>query len=164
MHRRLRINLILLGLIGLLAVWIWQAQPPGFQSLTSLDPRQVERIAISDLAGRQINLKKDQGVWLSGASLANADRVQQLLGICQTPSLERFAAPDDLSPFGLDPAPIQLQLDGVLLKIGANDPINGWRYVQIGEQIHLIADGFHHHLTAPPEAWLESPDARTAGG
>lgn len=164
MQRRLRINMILLGLVGLLAVWIWQAQPPGFQPLTSLDPRRVESITISDLSGREINLKKHQGVWLSDTSLANADRVSQLLRICQTPSLERFDAPDDLSPFGLVPAPIQLRLDGLLLNIGTTDPINGWRYVKIGEQIHLIADGFYHHLTAPPEAWLESPDARTAGG
>jgi hypothetical protein len=164
MHRRLRLNLILLAVIGLLAVWIWQAQPPGFQPLTPLDPEQVERIAISDLSGRQTSLRKQQGVWLSGSSLANADRVEQLLGICQTPSLERFVAPDDLSPFGLVPAHIQLQLDGLQLNIGSTDPINGWRYVQIGDQIHLIADGFYHHLTAPPEAWLETPDARTAGG
>lgn len=164
MQRRLRINLILLGLIGGLALWIWQAQPPGFQPLTTLDPAQMERIVISDLSGRQVRLRKVNGVWLSGASLANGERIGQLLGICQTPSLERFAAPDSLSPYGLEPAAIQLQLNQLPLNIGTTDPINGWRYVQIGDQIHLIADGFYHHLTAPPEAWLESPDARTAGG
>ncbi len=164
MERRLRLNLILLAVVALLGIWVWQAQPPGFPPLTSIDPAQVERIAISDLSGRQINLQRREGIWFSGSSLAKAERVRQLLGICQTPSLERFDAPDDLTPFGLTPAPILLRLDGVQLSIGATDPLNGWRYVQIGAQIHLIADGFYHHLTAPPEAWLETPDARTAGG
>ena len=90
--------------------------------------------------------------------------MEQFLGICQTPSLERFRAPSDLAPFNLNPAPILVQLDDLELSIGSTDPVNGWRYVQIGGLIHLIADGFYHHLTAPPEAWLETPDARTAGG
>lgn len=164
MHKRLGINLVLLALVGLLGLWVWHSQPPAFQPLTALQPEQVEHIAISDLSGRQINLRKRDGIWLSGTSLANAKRVGQFLGICQTPSLERFAAPRDLSAFGLDPTRILLRLNGVELRVGNTDPINGWRYVQIGEQIHLIADGFYHHLTAPPEAWLETPDARTAGG
>jgi hypothetical protein len=164
MHPRLRLNLILLALVALLGLWVWQAQSPGFTPLTPLDPAQVKQIAIGDLSGRQVNLQKRDGVWYSGALPANTQRIEQLLGICQTPSLERFLAPTELTPFGLDPAPIQLQLDGLLLKIGASDPIHGWRYVLIEGEIHLIADGFYHHLTAPPEAWLENPDARTAGG
>lgn len=164
MQRRLGINLFLLTLVGLLGLWVWRSQPPGFQPLTSLQPQQVEHIAISDLSGRQINLRKRDGVWLSGTSLAKMEKVEQFLGICQTPSLERFVAPSDLSAFGLNPTRILLRLNGVELRIGNTDPINGWRYVQIGEHIHLIADGFYHHLSAPPEAWLETPDARTAGG
>ncbi|MEJ2694895.1 MAG: hypothetical protein P8166_18235 [Candidatus Thiodiazotropha sp.] len=84
-------------------------------------------------------------------------RINQLLAICHTASLERFPTPADTSPFGLAPAPIQLRLDGLTLDIGGTEPVNGWRYVRIGDQIHLIADGFYHHLTAAPAEWLESP-------
>ena len=164
MDRRLAINLFLLLLVGLLGFWVWHSQPPAFQPLTALQPEQVEVIAISDLSGRQIDLRKQDGVWLSGSSLANAERITQFLGICETPSLERFPTPTDLRGFGLSPPLILLRLNDIELRIGTTDPINGWRYVQIGEQIHLIADGFYHHLSAPPDAWLETPDARTAGG
>ncbi len=157
MDRRWRLNLILLLAAALLGVLVWQTQPPGFMPLTTLAPASVERIEISDLSGRHVLLQKQAGVWRSGDTVANRARIQQLLGICATPSLERFAAPADLHPFGLDPAPIRLQLGSQTLDFGNTDPVNGWRYVRIGNEIHLIADGFYHHLSAPPEAWLETP-------
>ncbi len=157
MTRRWRINLMLLLAALLLGVAVWLAQPPGFAPLTSLDPAAVIRIEISDLSGRQILLQKQSTLWRSGEATANAPRIGQLLGLCTTPSLERFPVPSDLRPFGLDPAPIRLRLNSLTLDFGNTDPINGWRYVRIGDQIHLIADGFYHHLSAPPEAWLETP-------
>lgn len=157
MNRRLRINLVLLATVALLGALIWFARPGGFPSLTPLDPATVELIEISDLSGRQIRLQKETRGWRSGSVAANRPRINQLLGICRTASLERFPAPADLSPFGLDPAPIRLRLDGLIIDFGATDPVNGWRYVRIGKQIHLIADGFYHHLTAAPTEWLESP-------
>lgn len=157
MQRRLWLNMILLVAAGLLGLLVWQAQPPGFSPLTPLSPASVERIEISDLSGRQIELWKQAGVWRSGSAITNQQRISQLLSICDTPSLEHFTAPSDLTPFGLDPAPIRLNLNGQTLEFGATDPVNGWRYVRIGEQIHLIADGFYHHLTAPLPDWLEPP-------
>jgi hypothetical protein len=157
MERRLRLNLILLAAAGLLGLFVWQLRSPGLPPLTTLDAARVERIEISDLSGRHILLQKTAGLWRSGGAAADRERIAQLLRICDTPSLERFPAGDELAQFGLDPAPIRLRLDRVSLDIGAVDPLNGWRYVRIEERIHLIADGFYHHLTAPPEAWLETP-------
>ncbi len=157
MNRQLRLNLILLAIAGLLGLFIWQTQTPGLPPLTPLDPAHIEHIDISDLSGRHIQLKKEAGVWRIGGAAADRKRIMQLLGICATPSLQRFPTDTELARFGLDPAPIRLRLDTLSLHIGAVDPVNGWRYVRIGEQIHLIADGFYHHLTAPPEAWLETP-------
>jgi hypothetical protein len=157
MNRQLRVNLILLATVALLGALIWFAQPAGFPPLTPLDPFTVELIEISDLSGRQIRLQRDARGWRSGSATANHPRIAQLLGICRTASLDRFPTPADLSPFGLDPAPIRLRLDGLIIDFGTTDPINGWRYVRVGNQIHLIADGFYHHLTAAPGEWLESP-------
>lgn len=156
MQRRLRHNLLLLLLAALLGLAVWFSRPAGLPPLTSLDPAGVTRIEISDLSGRHILLQQRDGVWVSDGRRADQARVAQLLGICRTPSLERFPAPVALQPYALDPAPILLRLNGERLAFGATDPINGWRYVLIGRQIHLIADGFYHHLSAPPEAWLES--------
>lgn len=157
MNRRLRINLTLLATAALLGVLIWLAQPAEFPPLTALDPATVELIEISGLSGRQIRLQRDTSGWHSDTATADQPRINQLLGICRTASLDRFPTPADLSPFGLDPAPIRLRLDGLTIDFGATDPLNGWRYVRIGKQIHLIADGFYHHLTAAPAEWLESP-------
>jgi hypothetical protein len=156
MERRLRLNLTLLAVACLLGLLVWQAQSPGMPPLTPLDPGEIESIVISDLAGRQVALHKREGVWLSGSAPADAGRIAQLLRICRTPSLDRFTPSGELTPFGLEPAPIRLRIDQLTLDFGATDPLNGWRYVRIGERIHLIADGFYHHLTAPPDAWLET--------
>ena len=155
MQRRWLGNLILLLVAGVLGLVVWQAQSPALQPLTGLEPGQISRIDISDLSGRQVQLTKQAGQWHLGSGMADQVRVVQLLGISRTQSLERFAVPADLRPFGLEPAPIRLRLDDLTLDFGATDPINGWRYVRIGGTIHLIADGYYHHLTAAPESWLE---------
>jgi hypothetical protein len=139
------------GLLGLLA-WLSQPSPP--PPLTQLDPLQITRIGISDLQGREISLLRQGERWTSNNRAADPSRIGQLLKICLTPSLQRFAAPDDLAPYGLAPAPIVLTLDDSTLSFGNTDPVNGWRYVHHQGEVHLIADGFYHHLVAPAEAWL----------
>jgi len=157
MERRLRLNLLLLLLVALLGLAVWFSRPTERPPLTSIDPAEVTRIEISDLSGRHILMLRRDGQWyLDGGRRADQVRVVQLLGICRTPSLERFPAPASLHPFGLEAAPILLRLNDTNLAFGTTDPIHGWRYVHIGNQIHLIADGFFHHLSAPPEAWQES--------
>jgi hypothetical protein len=154
MSRRFRLNLLLLGVASLLGLLVWWSQPPPLPALTRLDPQKIGRIQINDLQGREIKLTQDQGQWMSGTQRADQKRVGQLLKICGTPSLNRFEAPDDLSPYGLDPALLVMKLDDATLRFGSNDPLNGWRYVLYRGEVHLIADGFYHHLNAPPEAWL----------
>jgi hypothetical protein len=154
MDRRLRLNLLLLLLVALLGLAVWFSRPADPTPLTSIDPAEVTRIEISDLSGRHIQMRRRDGEWyLDGGKRADQARVAQLLGICRTSSLARFPAPVSLKPYGLKAAPIMLRLNDKSLAFGATDPIHGWRYVLIGKQIHLIADGFYYHLSAPPEAW-----------
>ncbi|MEW8398838.1 MAG: hypothetical protein AB2707_22000 [Candidatus Thiodiazotropha sp.] len=159
MKNRVAVNLLLILLIGLLGLLLWWSQPDALPPLTELDPHQISRITINDLQGREIALARSQDRWMSGSQAADQSRVRQLLQICRTPSLRRFDAPDDLQPYGLAPAPLVMRLDDAILMFGDNDPLNGWRYVHYLGEVHLIADGFYHHLVAPPEAWL----AKTAG-
>ncbi|MCG8044516.1 MAG: DUF4340 domain-containing protein [Candidatus Thiodiazotropha endolucinida] len=154
MVSRTKINLLLLAAVGLLGLLVWLSQPAPLPPLTHLDPQQITRIRINDLQGREISLMRRQNQWMSGDQPADQSRVRQLLKICRTPSLSRFTAPDDLEPYGLAPSPIMMALDDTTLSFGNSDPVNGWRYVHHRGEVHLIADGFYHHLIAPPEAWL----------
>ena len=155
MSRRSLINLILLGLITLASLLIWQLQPDPLPPLTTLQPDQIHSIRITDPAGRDIQLKKTAGQWRLNQSAANTQRIEQLLSISTTLSLNRFPLPSErLGEFGLQPAGIHLRLNEIELDFGTTDPIRGWRYVRQGDQIHLIGDGFYHHLTAAEEAYL----------
>jgi hypothetical protein len=151
---RAKINLLLFAIAGLLGLLAWLSQPSPPPPLTLLDPQQISRIRISDLQGDETSLLRLENHWMIGDRPADQSRVRQLLKICQTPSLRRFTAPDDLAPYGLTPAPIVMTLDDSTLSFGNIDPVNGWRYVLYQGEVHLIADGFYHHLIAPAEAWF----------
>jgi hypothetical protein len=153
-HTRAKINLLLLAVVALLGLLVWLSQPSPLPPLTQLDPQQITRIRISNLQGRETSLLQQENLWMSDNRPADQPRVRQLLKICQTPSLQRFTAPDDLTPYDLAPAPIVMTLNDSTLSFGNIDPVNGWRYVLHQGEVHLIADGFYHHLVAPTEAWL----------
>ncbi|MES9977273.1 MAG: hypothetical protein ABW107_00830, partial [Candidatus Thiodiazotropha sp. 6PLUC5] len=97
--------------------------------------------------------------WMIGERAGINSRVKQLLEICRTESLRHFPAPAELKPFGLDQPNLILRLNQTQFSFGTTDPINGWRYVLHRGEIHLIGNGFQHHLIAPIDAWLESRDA-----
>jgi len=158
MSRRTLINLLLFALAGLLGLLVWWLQPQPLPALTSLSPEQVERIRISHAGGEEILLIRRSDGWSLDGAPANTDRIEQLLGICATPSLRRFAVPtEDLRQFGLDRPVLRLWLNDLVLSFGTTDPVHGWRYVRLGETIHLIGDGFHHHLNAAADEFLERP-------
>lgn len=156
MSRRTLINLILFGLTLIAGLLVWLLQPVPLPLLTSLQPEQIHSIRITNTAGRDIQLKKSAGQWRLNQSNANTQRIEQLLGITTTPSLQRFPVPvDRLAEFGLGPPGISLWLNEIKLDFGTIDPIRGWRYVLLRDRVHLIGDGFYHHLTAGKEAYLD---------
>jgi hypothetical protein len=155
MSRRSLINLLLSTLVLALALGIWWLQPQGLPPLTPLQAGQIERIRISDTTGREIRLEKRAGHWWREQTPANEPRIAQLLGICTTPSLRRFPIGEkQLAEFGLAPPALHLWLNDLELAFGSTDPINGWRYVRLEGWIHLIGDGFQHHLSAPASTFV----------
>ncbi|MCG7987415.1 MAG: DUF4340 domain-containing protein [Candidatus Thiodiazotropha weberae] len=158
MSHKLRLNLILMVVIGLLAVLVWQSQPESMAPLSQLAPAEIRNITI--LSGtNSLTMRLEQDQWLIDDRPGLTSRIEQLLTISQTASLKQFPAPPDLTPFGLDNPGIVLLLDQARFSFGDIDPLNGWRYVLYNGVIHLIGNGYHHHLTAPLEAWLAQPDA-----
>ncbi|HEC15846.1 MAG TPA: hypothetical protein ENI99_04625 [Sedimenticola sp.] len=154
-----------LGLLALVIVLALMAiYEPGLETaqkappLTRLKPEEVHFIRLSDNRGRDLVLEKRQGAWRMTRpyeKAADEVRIGQLLGITTTRSFSRFAAPRDrLAEFGLAPPSIRLQLNDLELEIGGNEPLRFRRYVRIGDQIHLIGNGFHHHLMASAEDYV----------
>ena len=159
MRDQTRTNLTLLTIAVLLGLLVWWSQPSPPQPLSQLVPQEITSIEINNGSGEPILLRLTDNQWLIGDRPADSGRIEQLLKISETPSLHRFAAPRDLQPYGLAPAHLTLRLNQELFAFGVNDPVNGWRYVLHRDEIHLIGDGFHHHLTAPSKTWMETPDA-----
>ena len=163
MSNRTLINLGLFALVALLgAIAIYE---PGLEEhsrtlppLTSMQPEEIHRIRLSNPGNLSIVLEKKDGQWRMTTpqeAAANTDKIQQLLGIATTSSHSRFPLPKErLAEFGLEPGSIHLQLNELVLEFGNNDPLNFQRYVRIGDQLHLISNGFHHHLMASVDAYL----------
>lgn len=167
MNNRILINLgllLLVLLLGTIAIYEpglednTQPRPP----LTSLQPEAIQHIELNNPSHTKIALKKVNGRWqmiAPQAAPANEKKIKELLGIVSTNSYSRFPVdPQRLSEFGLDPAPIKLRLNNLELEFGGNDPLQFRRYVRIGNQLHLISNGFHHHLVAGVNDYLATAE------
>jgi hypothetical protein len=162
MSGRTRLNLLLVAAMMALAFATYldlrqidSAAPP----LTQLDPSLIRHIRISDHRGRDIRLERQGDHWYMihpYAVHADDDRIETLMGITSTPVHRRFsAAQHRLDSFGLAPVRLRLWLNNLEFAFGATDPIHFRRYVSQNGSIMLIDDGFQHHLTAPPESFVD---------
>ncbi len=149
-----RANWLLLAVAGLLGIIIYtdsrQAQE-NHTPITRLDSSQISRILIKHDDTVIARLQRQEDDWIDLASdspPANREWINKLLHIAQLPSLHHFPVADlDLVRFGLQPPRYQLQLDGQIIRFGDIDPASGLRYVQVGQTIHLISDGYSHYLS-----------------
>jgi hypothetical protein len=127
--------------------------------LTGLDPERIAEVTIERNGEPAIRLQRTGEGWRMQAPYAvdaDAARIDQLVRIAATPvyrSLPETALADHL---GLAPERVRLTLDGLALRFGDTDPIDQRRYVAIGDRIHLINDGFQHHLLAPATDYVSN--------
>ena len=156
MSRLLRANLIMAALVvvlGLLA-WLEPGLEPGrtLPPLTELSPAAARSLRLFKGNDLVLGLElTEQGWQLSApaAGVAENERVRELLGLLRTPSLRRFAVPAERhAEFGLAEPEFILEVDGVPIAFGGLDPVTQQRYVLYAGQVHLIGDGFRHHLLA----------------
>ena len=168
MNRKL-VNLGLFVLVLFLALVVYlepgMEQPIEKTPLTQLKPEEVNYIRINDAHGRNLIMEKQQGSWQMTSPYkrpANEQRIKQLLDITATRSFSQFTiAEERLAQFGLDPAAIYLQLNDVKLEVGGNESIRFRRYVRIGDQVHLINNGYHHHLMAQADDFVRKAEVPT---
>lgn len=163
MSSRTLINLGLLVLVALLTtIAVYEPgldkQTSKSSPLTNLQPHEIHTIRLSNPSNLGIKLEKREGTWYMTApqqGAANSNKIEQLLGITVTSSHSRFPLPKErLKEFGLDQPGIRLELNELVMEFGNNEPLHFRRYVRIDDQLHLISNGFHHHLTAGVNDYL----------
>ena len=153
MNKRLLLNLLMLiGVLALIAVVVYKPgieAPPKNPPLTDLDAEQVSRIEIAR-GGDALTLeRRDDGWWIVGDPALPADPIQvnSLLRLLDTRPARSYPASElDLAQLQLDPAQTTLRLDATELRFGGTDPLDNLRYVQLGDQVHLIQDNYQHIL------------------
>jgi hypothetical protein len=146
-----RANLALAGLAALLfsLLRLQDAAAPALPPLTAQSAAEVHEITL--FRGPQLawSLLRDAEGWMlthPQVQRVAVERVTALLGVLQTPSLERFPAPPALGPYGLESPAYRLAFDGRALSFGGTEPTTGHRYVLWEDRVHLIGDAFYPYL------------------
>ena len=150
------INLALLLLIGVLVLLV--IYEPGIEAphenprLLDIEREAVHQIRIERQGQETVALERNaRGEWNLTAPLAIAAsefRISSLLRITEQKSLGSFPADSaKLAGYGLDAPRVTLTLnDRFKLAFGDNTPLDQRRYVQLGDQVHLITDVSYYHL------------------
>jgi len=160
-NRLLRANLFLAILVVLLGLVAWfepgRDREPTLPALTDLSPAAARGLRLFRGNDLVLGLELTEDGWRLVAPTTGAadnERVRELLGLLQTPSLRQFPVPAERHPeFGLADPEFILEIDGVPIAFGGLDPVTQQRYVLYAGQVHLIGDGFRHHLLAGAEGF-----------
>ena len=122
-----------------------------YQSITPLAASDIGTIGIQHQTTPYARLQRNAGTWVwmpDGGEVADKEWVARLAHIAELPSLRHFpAATKELAEFGLNPPRYRLTLNHQVIDFGSVDPSSGLRYVLIGDVIHLVSDGYTHHLS-----------------
>jgi hypothetical protein len=172
---RVLVNVLLLVFaVGLaLILWLdpWRESPPERVKLSAIDATQIRRLRIEAPDRPAIELIRQDSAWRLVAPFslrANQDRVASLLGLARVTVHDAFRAEgNNLREFGLDPPKARLLMDEHEFHFGDTEPLNGWRYVRYGADVHLISDAYSYHLLATAPAFVDpapiGADARPVG-
>jgi len=152
--RRNRLNLFLLLLVTVLGVLAWlrpglEQAPPA--RISDLDAAAVQQIRILH-DGETLVLEREGDHWrLAGDPPVPADRFQvdTLLGLLAEVAVRSYDLTDlDTQAVGLEPPVAVIEFDGQPFRFGATEPLEGLRYLQVGDRIHLIDDRYGPLLRA----------------
>lgn len=163
MRGRWWLNLGLLALVAILAaVAFYQPghKPPAkAPPLTTLKADAVTHIRIAQPGAKPIVLAKANGRWRMRSPYtlrANAVRIDGLLRLCHTTSHRSFTfKPADAAEYGLDHPRATVRLNDTEIDFGGTQPVNGLRYVRIGDRVHLIGDSITYYLFSRPTAFID---------
>ena len=166
------LNLALLGGMALLVLVVIYLpglnNAPPLPKLTTLVPASITHLRIERDGAAPITLEKQAQDWMITAPVrmsANAFRVETVLQVAQAESHTRLdATAVRLAEFKLDKPRARLWLGDTELAFGTTEPLNGRRYVRVGDSVHLINDTVYFDLigefTAFADTALLAPGSR----
>jgi hypothetical protein len=162
MRSRTLLNLALIAVAAALGLVAYlrpgHRPPPPKPLITTLPVKDITRIRIARPGHETIELQRRHGVWRITAPIrARADtmRVEGIEDAARARSLARYpVAQLELGQAGLAPPKVRLRLNGRELDFGGTDPIDQWRYVRVGDTVHLTSDTVYPFLTMPPTAFV----------
>lgn len=172
MSSRILLNLMLALLLAGLALFAFyepgKEAPPPPQQLTALSVDAIDKLSIENGSGNTISLVRQQGQWHMTSPYqvaADSGRLDQLLGVVSANSLASYAmAQVDANQLQLDSPQLILRInDDTVLRFGTTDSLQGRRYVQVGNRVHLIVDRYSH-LAHGAASRLVSPRLLPAAG
>ena len=127
-------------------------------TLTSIQPGTIDRIGIYNADRKEIKFEKRTDGWFMTAPLAvraNTIRIGAMLQMLQTPSFAQLPeAEHDLQRFELEAPAVSLILNDQEFYFGGTNPLEGRRYVMIGDTVHLITDGLFPQLQQRSEFFI----------
>lgn len=133
--------------------------PPPQPPLTTLAVKDITHIRIERRGHPTIKLQRRGGVWRITAPMharANTMRVEGVEDAAGAHSLAQYpAAHFKLATAGLAPPKVRLWLNDHEFDFGGTAPINQWRYVKVGDTVHMISDTIYPFLIMPPTAFVD---------
>jgi len=151
MSPRNQLNLTLLAMVvGLAGVVLWKpgSNPPESPpSLAACAPDAVTRVIIERTGHATVTLARTGTAWRLETPFtapANAYRIRTLLDLCQASSHSHYPmASVDLALLELAPPLAVVHMDGVELRLGGTESVEGQRYVLFKDTVHLIQDSLY---------------------
>lgn len=158
MRARWLLNLLLLLLVTGLGVVAYLR--PGLEApespatLSSLLPEHVQQLQIERAGHASIKINRTADGWqlIHPIKLrANRFRIEPLLQIRRAISHSSFSVvTTSLEQYELVQPAVVLQLDNERYAFGGVEVLNGYRYVMVGDTVHLLSDRIHNHLQMSP--------------
>lgn len=164
MLKRHLLNIVLLAFVALLISLVVlepgkeEKIPPLLTSLKASDITHIKLKRSHDKEAIEL-IKKEQG-WVMLAPYQQAANKFRIDAILKLLSAVSFSKNDlsNLNPseFGLDQPGTTITFnDSISIVFGHNKSLKNHRYVQIGSDLHMIADTFYYQLAANTESFID---------
>lgn len=159
MNKRLILNMVLLLVVVALAAFVYfkNTRPDDTPKLTNLDRDQVKQIVIVRDKG-DILFSKQHDRWYMNrpyAIAAEEFRIKRLLDLLDEPVDKAYAVKAvDLQSFALDKPRAVIRFDDTEIRMGKTNPVNGKRYIQVGDKLYLISENIYPLIASQPSSFV----------